>query len=429
MTDKQTIEVESEAKAEIASKKTVQVLDASETVQLWRAIAKVAPDILDVAAMTLTNPLAGLGMTVKRIAEKAKSQTVIEGQIQDEATKKFFASMNSEENKVPTDQDNLQKPDYISDAMIRVAEHAVKLNDQKLMNEVLEFYKDYSARLIRSQIEGVPDTALFAKIWAELGTVRLKVMWADAQREARHSKKIEEQQKLLDELGNVTTQEGQLQLRVFLLLLLYVSIIALVILVGSSSMTSATPVPLLGIPVPMVLWSALGSIANLLFRYYKHPKPRNVEQELRWVWARPLVGIIMGTVLYLVITSGLTILGAVTPQNETIQLKTELLCLFAFVGGFSDRIFEGVIDKIGLISIPEKATDESLARFLQIYTEDLAQKTNGSVDDSVAEQRAALSQSIQEHTVLRTKTSGYKQNDTVQTRANSPQQKNGHRTA
>ena len=38
-------------------------------------IARMAPDVLDVVVATLGNPLAGLGVAVKKIAEKAKEET------------------------------------------------------------------------------------------------------------------------------------------------------------------------------------------------------------------------------------------------------------------------------------------------------------------------------------------------------------------
>jgi CRISPR/Cas system CSM-associated protein Csm2 small subunit len=41
----------------------------------FRNIARMAPDVLDVVVATLANPLAGLGVTVKKIAEKAKEET------------------------------------------------------------------------------------------------------------------------------------------------------------------------------------------------------------------------------------------------------------------------------------------------------------------------------------------------------------------
>jgi hypothetical protein len=41
----------------------------------FRNIARMAPDVLDVIAATLANPLAGLGVAARKIAEKAKEQT------------------------------------------------------------------------------------------------------------------------------------------------------------------------------------------------------------------------------------------------------------------------------------------------------------------------------------------------------------------
>ena len=41
----------------------------------FRNIARMAPDVLDVVVATLGNPLAGLGVAAKKIAEKAKQET------------------------------------------------------------------------------------------------------------------------------------------------------------------------------------------------------------------------------------------------------------------------------------------------------------------------------------------------------------------
>ena len=41
----------------------------------FRNIARMAPDVLDVIVATLGNPLAGLGVAVKKIAQKAKEET------------------------------------------------------------------------------------------------------------------------------------------------------------------------------------------------------------------------------------------------------------------------------------------------------------------------------------------------------------------
>jgi hypothetical protein len=41
----------------------------------FRNIARMAPDVVDLVVAILTNPLAGLGVAVKKIAEKTKEET------------------------------------------------------------------------------------------------------------------------------------------------------------------------------------------------------------------------------------------------------------------------------------------------------------------------------------------------------------------
>lgn len=50
-------------------------VDESFLSRRFRNIARMAPDVLDVVVATLGNPLAGLGVAVKKIAEKAKQET------------------------------------------------------------------------------------------------------------------------------------------------------------------------------------------------------------------------------------------------------------------------------------------------------------------------------------------------------------------
>lgn len=50
-------------------------IDESFLARRFRNIARMAPDMLDVVVATLGNPLAGLGVAAKKIAEKAKEDT------------------------------------------------------------------------------------------------------------------------------------------------------------------------------------------------------------------------------------------------------------------------------------------------------------------------------------------------------------------
>jgi len=74
--DKEDLKAEVE---EIQSTVTEAVLKSKKVeesflLRRFRSIARVAPDMLDVAVTTLANPLTGLGIAVKKIAEKAKEE-------------------------------------------------------------------------------------------------------------------------------------------------------------------------------------------------------------------------------------------------------------------------------------------------------------------------------------------------------------------
>jgi hypothetical protein len=68
---KSSIEKEvKEIEAEIGKKK----IDQGFLAERFRSIAQMAPDILDVIIASLGNPAAVMGVTVKKIAEKAKAE-------------------------------------------------------------------------------------------------------------------------------------------------------------------------------------------------------------------------------------------------------------------------------------------------------------------------------------------------------------------
>jgi len=52
-----------------------QKVDESFLARHFRNIARMAPDVLEVIVATLASPFAGLGVAVRKIAEKAKADT------------------------------------------------------------------------------------------------------------------------------------------------------------------------------------------------------------------------------------------------------------------------------------------------------------------------------------------------------------------
>jgi hypothetical protein len=342
-----------------------------------QSVANIAPEILEIVASTLVNPAAGLATIIRKVMAKAKASD----QIQEDAEKRFKEMISTIEEQPPSivegDGDLHAYSLSLAREINRVAESAVRLNDKVLMKEVFDFYRKAMKKLSLSQ-PGLPiDKSTLADIQAELGLTRLNVMWAEAQMSARVSTKADQDRKIIEELEKAAKKERLLQSRVLLILLIYTAVITAILILGGNVLTSSTVIPLLGIPVPIVLWSALGSLGNMLYKYYKQGRGTgDIENELKWVWACPIVGILMGAVVYLVVISGLTVIGVTATQTNVLP-KSELLWLFSFLGGFSDGIFEGVIRKIGLMTISETSDNtQVLEKILEAYAKD--SEANGS---------------------------------------------------
>lgn len=98
--------------------------------------------------------------------------------------------------------------------------------------------------------------------------------------------------------------------------------------------SNASTVKIINLPVPVILWSVVGSVAAILYRF-TNAGDSELREPLRWLVARPLSGIIMGAVTYLIIKVGLITINADNAAN-TLN-NSEVMYLIAFLAGFSDR--------------------------------------------------------------------------------------------
>ncbi len=105
---------------------------------------------------------------------------------------------------------------------------------------------------------------------------------------------------------------------------------------------------ILGVPFSVLVWGAGGSLAAILYRFYKTPQDERVKwgYEFRWLLARPLIGIIMAAVAYVALFAGVFVLeGAATGMETAAGVRRpELFYVVAFLAGFSDKFYEGIIE-------------------------------------------------------------------------------------
>jgi hypothetical protein len=98
-----------------------------------------------------------------------------------------------------------------------------------------------------------------------------------------------------------------------------------------------------GIPISIVIWGAIGSLAAILYRFYTETERVRFGTEARWLIARPIIGIVMGMIAYLAFVSGLTLVTRGQLPNEA-QSSPEFYWLVAFLAGFSDKFYIQIIN-------------------------------------------------------------------------------------
>jgi len=101
-------------------------------------------------------------------------------------------------------------------------------------------------------------------------------------------------------------------------------------------------IPLLEVPLPILIWSIIGSFTAILYRFNSSGDVE-LHDPMRWLFTRPLTGIVMGILTYYVFTLGLT-----TVSSETIDTTKSpvIFWIVAFLSSFSDRFVDSLLHSL-----------------------------------------------------------------------------------
>lgn len=92
-----------------------------------------------------------------------------------------------------------------------------------------------------------------------------------------------------------------------------------------------------------IMWGGLGGVCGIFYSLYWHVAIKRDfdRQYVMWYLVQPLLGSMIGMIIYMIITVGfLTIQGTPTPNNPLFMY------LLAFIAGFRQRFFLELIDRI-----------------------------------------------------------------------------------
>ena len=125
----------------------------------------------------------------------------------------------------------------------------------------------------------------------------------------------------------------------------------LLILAGLSYMLWDKPAfTIAWVPIDIMQWAFIGGVVAVLYRLAYRPGSARTPVELyTWMVVKPIIGLVMGGLVYFLAVSGELFLNGQTNINNT-----QFLCVLAFIGGFSDRFSIDLINRFvsGSMSAP-----------------------------------------------------------------------------
>lgn len=144
-------------------------------------------------------------------------------------------------------------------------------------------------------------------------------------------------------------------------------------------------IPVLGIPLPILIWSAIGSLCSLLFRYYKRERTSAFIPEIKLTIGRFWIGIVGGIIFYFAVRSGLFELSnQVVDLNKASSGQQQVLWALVWLISFSDFLFERVIARISGNIVGEENGEKALASVLKVTSSEIANIMRDSNEQLIA---------------------------------------------
>ncbi len=131
----------------------------------------------------------------------------------------------------------------------------------------------------------------------------------------------------------------------FWLTIVYVVVLLTIVAIVSFLLWNKTDPVIMYVPVPILEWAFVGSMIAVLYRLTYRKKVWDSNLGLyTWVIAKPIIGLVMGALVYFLALGGGDLLGAAPGALKGEQIYW--LNVIAFIGGFSDDLSIGLINRI-----------------------------------------------------------------------------------
>jgi hypothetical protein len=146
-------------------------------------------------------------------------------------------------------------------------------------------------------------------------------------------------------------------------------------------------IPLINVPLSVLVWSAIGSLSALIYRYYRRIKKSSLISEIRLAVGKFWIGLVSGAIFYFAIRSGLFILSNQQVDINQFPLgQQQLIWVLVWLVSFSDFVFERIINQISGNVVGDES-EKSISSIFGVSVSDISDTIERSNSRQLSEFR------------------------------------------
>jgi len=238
--------------------------------------------------------------------------------------------------------------------MLADAAHPAKLKSKLLESQISKFHHPEIKEEAKTYLDVINQlaTSLDTQI---ISSERGSLLYSEPQVIISTLRLLEEHRSNFEKLLRKDANQRHLTVAA---MIIYIGLISLAIVTLSKTFDlenqfflGRTPmnefmVPIISVPWPVIAWSLIGSFTAMIYRFNNYPIHK-FNDSVKWMVTRPIQGIFLGSIFYLILVSGLFILtGNSTLPSSNTGIADAVILVLSFLIGFSDRFADSVFNAL-----------------------------------------------------------------------------------
>ncbi|MBE0573614.1 hypothetical protein IH575_01790 [Candidatus Dojkabacteria bacterium] len=326
----------------------------------------------------------------------------------------------------------LRDPTLISVPEVETSERIIQMHvDDPTANTLLVRVQELSTKL-EVLADPVAQETLFAKLEEASQIVRSK--WNEAEYQMRLGRaeflinstsaeifRLDKQREIrladvnsqIEAENKVRQDEAKLNWIIPAIITVY-ALLIIGVVIGSFFLgyQEDAEIPFINVPLSILVWSGVGSLSSLIYRYYRRIKKSSLTSEIRLAFGKFWIGLVSGTIFYFALRSGLFLLSnSELDINQSPLGQQQFIWVLVWLISFSDFVFDRVVSRIAGNVIGEES-ERAVSSIIGVSISDVSDIIERSNSRQLSEFRRLTAQAAADNDIESNKVSSSLENPT-----------------